>query len=85
MPAGSVVYVVDTAGAVDSLEKASRLSSRNNLNIERALAQAYDKTGNAAKAIETARHAMDLAIAAHDETAEKEIQQILDQPSSRLP
>jgi Flp pilus assembly protein TadD len=68
----------DYAGALGALEKASKLSDSNNLRIEFGLAQAFDKAGNPSKAIETARHALDLATAAHDEQAEKEIQQFLD-------
>lgn len=68
----------DHEGAVSALEKASRLSSGKNLNIEIALAQAYDKAGNSAEALKISRHAMDLAVAAHDENARKEIQIILD-------
>jgi Flp pilus assembly protein TadD len=68
----------DYQGALAPLEKASKLSGSNNLRIEIGLAQAFDKAGNSARAIETARHALDLAAAAHDEQAEKEIRQFLD-------
>jgi Tfp pilus assembly protein PilF len=68
----------DYAGALGALEKASKLTDSNNLRIEFGLAQAFDKAGNPSKATETARHALDLATAAHDEQAEKEIQQFLD-------
>ncbi len=68
----------DYAGALGALEKASKLSDSNNLRIEFGLAQAFDKAGNPSRALETARHALDLATAAHDEQAEKEIQQFLD-------
>jgi Flp pilus assembly protein TadD len=74
----------DYAGALGALEKASKLSDSNNLRIEFGLAQAFDKAGNPSKAIETARHALDLATAAHDEQAEKEIQQFLD-PDRNFP
>lgn len=67
----------DFSGAVEPLEKASKLTNSNNLRFESALARAYDKTGNTIKALQTARHAMDLAVAARDESAQKEIQQIL--------
>jgi len=76
---GSVMeWSGDYAGAVEALEKASKLSNSNNLRIEFGLAQAFDKAENHSKAVETARHALDLATAAHDAQAEKEIQQFLD-------
>ena len=68
----------DYDGALETLERASKLSGANNLRIEIGLAQAFDRAGNPSKAAETARHALDLATAAHDERAEKEIQQFLD-------
>lgn len=68
----------DYAEAVEALKTASKLSGSNNLRIEIGLAQAFDKDGNPSKAVETARHALDLATAAHDVKAKKEIQQFLD-------
>ncbi len=68
----------DYSGGLAALENASKLSNTNNLRIEMGLAQAYDKSGDFSKAVATARHALDLATAAHDEQAEKEIQQFLD-------
>jgi Tfp pilus assembly protein PilF len=73
----------DYAGALGALQQASKLSDSKNLRIEIGLAQAFDRAGNRAKAIETARHALDLAAAAHDEQAEKEIQQFLDPSEHR--
>lgn len=81
---GSVMeWSGDYAGALNELQQASKLSDSKNLRIEVGLAQAFDKGGNRAKAIETARRALDLATAAHDEQAEKEIQQFLDPSQHR--
>jgi tetratricopeptide (TPR) repeat protein len=73
----------DYAGALGALQQASKLSDSKNLRIEIGLAQAFDRAGNRAKAIETARHALDLATAAHDEQAEKEIRRFLDPSQHR--
>ncbi|MGA9586365.1 MAG: tetratricopeptide repeat protein [Terracidiphilus sp.] len=73
----------DYSGALESLEKASKLTGSNNLHIEMSLAQAFDRAGFHSKALETAQRALNLAIAAHDEQAQKEIQQFLDSSQHR--
>ena len=70
-------------GALEALKNASRLSDSNNLRIEMGLAQAFTKAGNPSQALATARHALDLATAAHDEQARNEIQQFLDSAEHR--
>jgi Flp pilus assembly protein TadD len=77
----------DYPGALEAMKNASKLSNSSNLRVEIGLAHAFEKAGNPDKAVETARHALGLATAAHDEEAEKEIQQFLAplQAGSKLP
>ena len=57
----------DFAGSVAALEKAVELSEGKDARCLAALADAYDKSGRFAEALQSARQALDLATQEHDE------------------
>jgi Flp pilus assembly protein TadD len=63
----------DSAGAVAAFQKAVELSEGKDWQCLAALADAYDKTGRFAEAIQSAHQALDLAIQEHDERLEKKL------------
>jgi Flp pilus assembly protein TadD len=68
----------DSAGALAAFQKAVELSEGKNWQSLAALADAYDKTGRFAEAIQAARQALDLALQEHDEQLEKNLRGVLE-------
>jgi len=67
----------DFAGAVDPLTKSVELSESKNWHCLAELANAYDKTGHPAQAVQFARQALDLAVQDHNEPLAKNLREIL--------
>ena len=63
----------DYAGAVAAFQKAVELSEGKDWQCLAALADAYNKTGRSAEAIQSAHQALDLALQQHDEQLEKKL------------
>jgi|CZKY01.1.fsa_nt_gi Flp pilus assembly protein TadD len=63
----------DSAGAVAAFQKAVELSEGKDWQCLAALADAYNKTGRSAEAIQSAHQALDLALQQHDEQLEKKL------------
>jgi Flp pilus assembly protein TadD len=68
----------DFAGAVGAFQKCVELSDGKDRRCLAALADAYDKTGHSAEAIQSAHQALDLAIQEHDEQLEKDLRDALE-------
>jgi Flp pilus assembly protein TadD len=68
----------DSAGAVAAFQKAVELSEGKDSRCLAALADAYDKAGRFAEAIEAAHQALDLALQEHDEQLEKKLRGVLE-------
>jgi Flp pilus assembly protein TadD len=68
----------DFAGAVASFQKSVELSEGKDRRCLAALADAYDKAGRSAEAIQSAHQALDLAIQEHDEQLGKELRDALE-------
>jgi Flp pilus assembly protein TadD len=68
----------DFDGAVAAFEKAVELSDGKDSHCLAALADAYNKSGHSAEAIQAARHALDLALQQHDEELENKLRGDLD-------
>ncbi len=68
----------DFAGAVVVFQKCVELSEGKDRRCLAALADAYDKTGRSAEAIQSAHQALDLAIQDHDEKMEKDLRGALE-------
>ena len=68
----------DYAGAVAPLQKAVELSQGKNWRGLAELANAYNKTGHSAEAIQSARQALDLAIEQHDDQLAKSLRDALE-------
>jgi Flp pilus assembly protein TadD len=68
----------DFAGAVAAFQKSVELSEGKDRRCLAALADAYDKAGHSAEAIQSAHQALDLAIQEHDEQLEKELRDALE-------
>jgi Flp pilus assembly protein TadD len=68
----------DFDGAVAAFEKAVELSDGKDSHCLAALADAYNKSGHSAEAIQAARHALDLALQQHDEELENKLHGDLD-------
>jgi Flp pilus assembly protein TadD len=68
----------DFAGAVVALQKCVELSEGKDRRCLAALADAYDKTGRSAEAIQSAHQALDLAMQEHDEQLEKDLRGALE-------
>jgi|CZKR01.1.fsa_nt_gi Flp pilus assembly protein TadD len=69
---------VDFAGAVVVFQKAVELSEGKDWRCLAALADAYNKTGHSAEAIQSAQQALDLAPQQHDDQLEKKLRGDLD-------
>jgi len=63
----------DSAGAVAAFQKAVELSEGKEWRSLAALADAYNKTGHSAEAIQSAQQALDLALQKHDVQAQKNL------------
>ncbi len=68
----------DFAGAVGAFQKCVELSEGKDRRCLAALADAYDKTGRPAEAIQSAHQALELAIQEHDEQLEKDLRGALE-------
>jgi len=68
----------DFAGAVGAFQKCVELSEGKDRRCLAALADAYDKTGRSAEAIQSAHQALDLAMQEHDEQLEKDLRGALE-------
>ncbi len=68
----------DYAGAVETLQKAVELSQGKDLRCLAAIAFAYYKSGQSAKAIQSAQQALDLAVQKHDEQMERNLRNDLE-------
>ena len=68
----------DFAGAAVAFQKCVELSEGKDRRCLAALADAYDKTGRSAEAIQYAHQALDLAIQDHDEQLEKDLRGALE-------
>jgi Flp pilus assembly protein TadD len=68
----------DFAGAVVAFQKCVELSEGKDRRCLAALADAYDKTGRSAEAIQSAHQALDLAIQDHDGQMEKDLRGALE-------
>jgi Flp pilus assembly protein TadD len=73
----------DFAGAVVAFQKCAELSEGKDRRCLAALADAYDKTGRSAEAIQSAHQALDLAIQDHDEQMEKDLRGALERYERR--
>ena len=61
------------AGAVEAFQKSVELSKGKDARCLSALAEAYDKTGRFPEAIQSARHAADLAVQEQDPQLEQDL------------
>jgi Flp pilus assembly protein TadD len=68
----------DFTGAIAPLQKSVELSEGKNWHCLAELANAYDKTGHFAEAIQSIRQALDLAVQEHEDSLTKNLQEILD-------
>jgi len=68
----------DLAGAVEAFQKSVELSQGKDGRCLAALADAYEKAGRAAEAVQSAHQALDLAIQEHDEQLEKDLRRALE-------
>jgi Flp pilus assembly protein TadD len=68
----------DSAGAIVALQKAVELSDGKDWRCLTALADAYEKTGHSAEAIQSAHQALDLALQDHDRQLEKSLRDMLE-------
>jgi len=68
----------DFPGAVAAFQKSVELSGGKNSRCLAALADAYDKTGRPAEAVQSAHLALDLALQEHDEQLEKTLRSDLE-------
>jgi Flp pilus assembly protein TadD len=68
----------DFPGAVAALQKAVELSEGKDWRCLAALADAYNRAGRSAEAIQSAHQALDLALQEHDEELEKNLRNALE-------
>jgi Flp pilus assembly protein TadD len=64
-------------GSLAAFQKAVELSQGKDARCLAALADAYDKTGHSAQAIQSAQQALDLALQEHDQQQEKSLRAAL--------